>query len=89
MAKQNSKENTNEDSSPFHNIKDLHPVVAIGASAGGLQALNELFENLPEKPGYELRDHTTSFTQPRKCSFRIAFCKNKNAGTTGAERNEG
>jgi two-component system CheB/CheR fusion protein len=32
-------------------IKSLFPLVAIGASAGGLQALNELLMNLPEKLG--------------------------------------
>ena len=32
-------------------LKKLHPVVAIGASSGGLQALNELLENLPPDLG--------------------------------------
>jgi two-component system CheB/CheR fusion protein len=35
-----------KESSP-EQIKKLHPVVAIGASAGGLKAINELLENLP------------------------------------------
>jgi two-component system CheB/CheR fusion protein len=32
-------------------LSKLHPIVAIGASAGGLQALNELLENLPANLG--------------------------------------
>jgi two-component system CheB/CheR fusion protein len=32
-------------------FKQLHPIVAIGASAGGLQALGELLENLPTDLG--------------------------------------
>jgi len=46
----------NSDGAPFHDIsqeekKSLFPVVAIGASSGGLQALSELLENLPNDLG--------------------------------------
>ncbi len=43
-------ENNNKQSSA-EELKKLHPVVAIGASAGGLKALNELLEHLGEDLG--------------------------------------
>lgn len=56
MAKKVSREK-NSDGSPSHDIStpqegtSLFPVVAIGASSGGLQALSELLENLPNDLG--------------------------------------
>ena len=41
-----SKKETSE------NSKNAHYVVGIGASAGGLEAINELFDNIPEGNGY-------------------------------------
>jgi chemotaxis response regulator CheB len=36
---------------PIAEVADRFPVVGVGASAGGLEALNDLFRNLPASPG--------------------------------------
>lgn len=46
-AKQKLSASDNGEPSTITELKNLHPVVAIGTSAGGLKALYELFENLP------------------------------------------
>jgi|GEM_PF-538417 len=42
---------SNEEIKPLVNILDRNFIVAIGASAGGLQALEAFFSSLPENPG--------------------------------------
>lgn len=51
QAKQQLSSPGNDELSTSEDLKKLHPVVAIGTSAGGLKALYELFENLPPDLG--------------------------------------
>jgi two-component system CheB/CheR fusion protein len=51
LAKEQPAAEAQQSESSPEQIENLFPVVGIGASAGGLQALNELFENLPPDLG--------------------------------------
>ena len=51
MAQEQPAAEEHQSESSPEQIEKLFPVVGIGASAGGLQALNELFENLPPDLG--------------------------------------
>jgi len=46
-----SKEKTSQPKTGKSSVKNKFPIVGIGASAGGLEAYQDLLRNLPAKPG--------------------------------------
>lgn len=49
---QKSNTTRQEASRKESSVKDDHFIVGVGASAGGLEAINELFDNIPENNGF-------------------------------------
>ncbi len=83
------KNSLNQQNPSETKIGNEFPIVGIGASAGGLEPITKLLENLPSPNRFVFRGYPTFGHWSRKYAARNSFKINQNEGPTSHRRNEG
>ena len=83
------KNSLNQQNPSETKIGNEFPIVGIGASAGGLEPITKLLENLPAQTGlsFVVIQHLRRWSG--KYAARNSFKINQNEGSTSQRRNEG